>query len=647
MSGGRRRGLIIRSALGLAVGVLAAAVTLAARRAGWLEGTWVNALFFAVLLALPTARSLARRITLALALLLGLVPMLWWIPFGFWGLGRSAVLLALAIGLLAGLVIGNRRLGVRQIVPELALLDLAPLGAGVLGVVVQWQLLTVRTFDKALSLAVLHWDHASHFNMFSMIRTHGVVIPLLGNAPDGSAWSFRDYPQGFHALVAALAEMARTPAVGDAGAELVSYANYSSLVAVLTGVLAVSAVCSLPALRRRPLLGFPAAALVTSGWVFGPGASASLNGFTNFLVAAVLTAVAVLVLATAQDRFSFGTVWLLTACVVGIANNWALMGVFLAGAAISFVLPWRRLIVDLPRTPWSITSFALAVAVMLAGVMAAGSQLIRVKAEDVVFGIGGVPIPDFGTVIAVLFACVVAFAVPLGAMSREQLQTSRRLVLAGLSLAAAIVLILAMSAAQLLKGGTVSYYTHKLVIALVLVAVVVLALGLARIADGRTDVAVAEVARRRHPKGSWAVVTAAGSLVGLFAFGFPFPFKTAGLPATASAGVELQAQLKENAQPRTVARNLIDATAGRTGQPAFYLTTRPDQIDAVLAKQWYDALTSTYTEHGWKLSLFMFPLSGGPANLPSVVADIRAQDPSSVFITDPADKPLLDRALGL
>lgn len=38
------------------------------------------------------------------------------------------------------------------------------------------------------------------------------------------------------------------------------------------------------------------------------------------------------------------------------------------------------------------------------------------------------------------------------------------------------------------------------------------------------------------------------------------------------------------------------ATTGRQGQPAAYVTTRPTDLDAILAKQWYDGFPATYAQ---------------------------------------------------
>lgn len=77
----------------------------------------------------------------------------------------------------------------------------------------------------------------------------------------------------------------------------------------------------------------------------------------------------------------------------------------------------------------------------------------------------------------------------------------------------------------------------------------------------------------------------------------------------------------------------------------MYLTTNANDVDPVLAQQWFDGLRGNYSEHNWKLSLNMFPLSTGPDSLPEVVHAIKVADPRAQIIVDPENQPALDRIL--
>lgn len=129
------------------------------------------------------------------------------------------------------------------------------------------------------------------------------------------------------------------------------------------------------------------------------------------------------------------------------------------------------------------------------------------------------------------------------------------------------------------------------------------------------------------------------------AFGFIFPLAKEGLPPSSPSAVAMAKELKVlDEVPRPV-EMLMAATMGRQGQPAVYVTTRPTGIDAILAKQWYDGLTATYTGRSWELSLNMFELSGGVDNLRLVVNKIMKADPTALIIVDPENQAALNHIL--
>ncbi|WHP57971.1 hypothetical protein QMY03_13580 [Arthrobacter sp. KFRI-F3372] len=225
-------------------------------------------------------------------------------------------------------------------------------------------------------------------------------------------------------------------------------------------------------------------------------------------------------------------------------------------------------------------------------------------------------------------------------------------------LAAALVLAIGMAVAQLVKGGTLTYYSHKLGIALFLAGLVTLALVLAAFletlrlrtqaepADGGNDAAAAS------PRSSWRLsgagpvtASALAAVAATQAFGFTFPLAAEGLPPSSPSAVAMAKELKVLEEVPLPVEMLMTATMGRVGQPAVYVTTRPTDIDAILAKQWYDGLTATYTERSWELSLNMFELSGGPDNLRLVVNKIMKADPTALIIVDPENQAALNHIL--
>ncbi|MFJ6155532.1 hypothetical protein ACIQF8_01170 [Pseudarthrobacter sp. NPDC092184] len=636
----------------------AAAVVAALRLADSITGGWTIGLILACLLALPTARTFSARIAVSLSVLLGLIPLLWWVPSGFGPLGRGTLVLAGAVGAVAFVVFSEGvKAGVRRLVPQFSWLDWLPGGAAALSVWVHFNLLSVRSYEKALSLLTLNWDNASHFDIFHMQRLYGRVVPLLGASPDGSDWSFKDYPQGFHGVVAIFAELRFAKPAGTPAEELVNYANGSALVSVLVAAMVLAALASVPAFRRQPLIGFPALTLVAAGWVFGPGSSASLHGFPNFFLAVGLASVAI-VLAAGMGRPLHSPLLLsLVACVVGVAHNWVLLEVLVLGAAVMVLLPW-----DLRRWRATRSGYVFAVGVALVGVAGVGlalGQLAGVSTDAVLYGVGGVPIPDLGQLAVIIIGTAALATLVFSKSSRRLSGTSQRLRWSFTGLIAALALAICMAVAQLVKGGTLTYYSHKLGIALFLAGLVTLALMLAAFletvrvrprsgldaAGGSGAAAASPIDSRRLSRTGPVAASALATLAAMQAFGFIFPLAKEGLPPSSPSAVAMAKELKVLEEVPRPVEMLMAATMGRQGQPAVYVTTRPADIDAILAKQWYDGLTATYTERSWELSLNMFELSGGVDNLRPVVNRIMKAEPSAVIIVDPENQAALNHIL--
>ncbi|WP_285313367.1 hypothetical protein [Pseudarthrobacter sp. fls2-241-R2A-168] len=639
---------------------MATAVIVAALRlAGFLTGGWALALLLVCLVALPVARTVSARIAVTLSVLLGLVPLLWWVPSGFGPLGRGTLVLAAAAGAVAfAAAKGGFKTGARRLVPEIAWLDAVPIAAAGLSIWVHFNLLSIRAYDKVLGLLTMNWDNASHFDIFSMQRLYGRVIPLLGASPDGSEWSFQDYPQGFHGIVAIFAELTFGKSAGTPFDELVNYANGSSLVSVLVAVMVLAALASLPAFRRCPVKAFPALMLVAAGWIFGPGSSASLHGFPNFFLAAGLASVAIVLGATMDRPLRPSSLLPFVACVVGVAHNWALLEVLVLGAIVMVLQPWERERWRATRSGYLIAS--IIVLVGATGLALAIGQLVGVSTEAVLYGVGGVPIPDLGQLAVILLGTSALAALVFGKAPGNFGGTQQRLRWSFAGLAAGFVLGCVMALAQLSKGGTLTYYSHKLAIAMCLTGLVTMALAFAawleavrkRGLSGKLAGAATHGRDRssrktfRHAPGPTAMVASAlAAVAATQVFGFTFPLDALGLPPSSPSAVAMAKEFKVlDEVPRSIAM-LMSATKDRQGQPAVYVTTRPAEIDAILAKQWYDGLTATYTERGWELSLNMFALSGGPDNLRVVVNKIMKADPSALIVVDPENQAALNHIL--
>lgn len=643
----------------MAAGAAVAVIISVLRLMGVLTGGWCIVLLLAFLLAMPIARTFSARLALSLAVLFGLVPLLWWVPSGFGPLGRGTLVLAAAGGTLIFTAFKDGiRTGIGRLVPKFTWLDGMPVAAAVFSVWVHASLLSVRAYDKALSLLTMNWDNASHFDIFHMQRLYGRVVPLLGAAPDGSNWSFTDYPQGFHGIVAIFAELRFAKAAGTPADEVVNYANGSALVSVLVAVMVLAALAALPAFRRQQVIAFPVLMLVAAGWIFGPGSSASLHGFPNFFLAVGLASVAIVLAATMDRPLRPSSLVPFVACAVGVAHNWALLEVLVLGATVMVVQPWGR-----QRWRATVAGYLFAAVTVLVGVVGlilAVSQLAGVSTEAVLYGVGGVPIPDLGQLAVILLGTSALAALVFAKAPGPYGGTLQRLRCSFAGLAAALALAIVMALAQLAKGGTLTYYSHKLGIALFLAGLVTLALVLAALLETRRSRNLpgtrgaganglarssGRMTRGSAPAAGAIVASALAAAAATQAFGFTFPLAARGLPPSSPSAVAMGKESKVlDDVPRSVAM-LMAATKDRVGQPAVYVTTRPADIDAILAKQWYDGLTATYTEKGWRLSLNMFDLSGGVDNLRLVVNKIMKADPSAVIIVDPDNQAALNHIL--
>lgn len=635
-----RAGRVIR-------GVLVAAVVFTAvvlgRGADVTGGPAVLAASAVLLLTLPTARSLSHRLLIALTVLLGMAPVLWWIPFPLSSsTGRATILLALVAAWLGGWIASghNPRGRIRSLLPQIRAIDALPLAVAAMAAGTLAHFLKVRTAADAMTLLTMSWDNASHFNMYYMVRTHGQILGALGPSPDGGPWQFHNYPQGFHATVALLAELAKGARAAGPGGELVSYTVLSAFVSILAVTLVAAALCSLPLFRRRFFAAAPTVLLVAAGWIYGPGAAAPMHGFQNFYVAAAL-AVAFAVLMVLNIRVLQPLTLFAASCAaVGVMHNWALLATFLIGACAVLVLPGNRHRWLAHRRAYLLNG-CIAVFALLGAIPALG-QLSKISTEEVLYAVGGVPAPDYGTAAVIVLASV-ALALLAGRPDRPGFNPAAdqasRISAAAWAVVVGLAVVAFMAGAQISKTGTLSYYSVKYLLALELIALAVLGMGLVNLAGslppGRR--------RSRWAGGTALVLLCAASTQ---AFGLTLDTRSFGLPPSAPSAVESERQrLALEAPVPGYVQALLQAVESYDGTPAVYLTTHGKEFDAMLAFQWYDALTLSYTEKSARLMVHLVPLGSGAEALPAVVHALKTADPDVEIVVDPPNVALLQQIL--
>ncbi|QHT56315.1 hypothetical protein GXP71_09655 [Cellulomonas sp. H30R-01] len=574
-----------------AAALVAAAVVVLLRLTGVLEGPVAVVVGALLVLVVPTSRSVSRRVVLAGPVLLGWLPCLWWLPWGG-GVGRVTVMLAVGSAGLAARTAGAARpaRALRELLPDLRLVDLLPAGAAGAAALLAQPWLTVRAPGAALGMMSAGWDHSAHYDMVSMIRHHGAVVGHLAGPPDGGRWAYDTYPQGFHAAAAALVELVDGPVVATPAAELVTYAHVLGLLSVAVAALVVAAVCAVPGAARRPAVVLPLAALAAATLLLGPGGRVVTDGFPNLLVAVGLAAcVPTLVLCAARVHVPVLLV-ALGGAVVGVAQSWALLLVLCAGALPALVVPARRARWAARPTGWVATG-----AVALATLVGVGHALVTLAGTDLdavlVIDGAGSTVPSAHALPLLLGAVAVGVGV-LGEARRTRsvgLLRAGLLVgvpLAGLGFAAWVGWL------QIRSGGALTYYFWKQLVGLVVVAAVVLAV----------------VVTARASRGAARPVGAAGWTVALLVAAGATQVFGATLPAVQSAGfgalapgAATRGNLTEAGIAALPSADVVlgaaRAAAGEDGHRPVLVVPYPVEtgLHPFASAQWTSALTGTWT----------------------------------------------------
>lgn len=552
-----------------------------------------------VCLAVPTSRELSRRVLVAGCVVIGWVPMTWWwrVPLG--SVGHAGALLALTVGgLAAWLAWSDTRRKARSLLPRARLIDLWLAGSVAVIAWINEPRLVTTTPEVAMSRLLLGWDNVAHFNMTEMIRRYGVMI-IHAPAPPHGEWTYGAYPQGFHAVAATVMEMLVGVRVQDPAVELGAYAHALTVVAVVAVATVVAGLCSLPALRRRPLLALPLVAFVVATFGLGPGGLILNNGFPNYFVAVAMLCCIPLVVVQASRPGSLPMLVAVSGAALGVAHNWALLLVLGALAVVAAAFPWRR-----SRWPSSKRAWTLAGLVVIATAIggAAAWSLLRAYPSlvDILKIKGGIsPVPVNPVILETMLAAAAAASIGFRVRRRPSTQHGDEAVRVGwlaLVPAGGFLVAALVAAIEIRNGGDVTYYFWKVAIALQIVSVVVLCS------------AVPFVVRRPEPvRGRWvrlgralgrslASVAVAAAVFQAYGAWHVFPTQIGGPAAPGIQGRLANEALAK--RPIEDARLLLDAVRATSGNraPAVFAVPSPTgKVDGFLLVQWYYALTGTWT----------------------------------------------------
>jgi hypothetical protein len=610
---------VVASYVVLAVGVLPLPVILAA--------------LAVLLVVVPTAGGLSRRVALNGSLLIGWAQVLWWVRWPV-ALDHGAVVVAGAVGF-ALVMLGRPGRDRASVVPKVRPVDSLLLLAGIAATTAMSSWAFAGSSRRALTMMLPGADNYAHFHMFATIRTYGAVT-TAAPSPGGKGWAFDEYPQGFHALAATLSELLQ-PHLSRGVDMPLAYSRAVSLVVVLAVLTMTAAVISLPGLCDRPLVAAPVVALTCTAYLWKPGQQVLADGVANFRLAAAATATALLLGLGRRGRPGVAEAAAVGGLVMLVANAWAPMTLIAAPALPALLSPLRRTGHRLGRRRTLLVAGVLVVAAL--GVLKALVGLVmQIPVGNLVSAAGGVhganPLPPLLLLVVGLLVCVAA---PRRLRGQGAPELASRVRWTGLALVAGVVLATGLLVAQLQTVGTSSYYFVKLYLGffLVLAAVVPAICGLLA-ARWRTVVRRPAVAVAL----SLLLTIAATQAFGRFPSDRP-PLSTVGLAGTASVGPPFDAARIADGIMRAV-----DGSSSRASLSEDYVAIGRDRAaQPFYPDGWYHGMLASLTaQNVQRLDYLRMKVDTVPEAVP-VVRRLLQENPGATVVVAPDNLAQLRQGL--
>ena len=554
-------------------------------------GAWLLVILILLVLASPVSRSLSRRILISGSIVLGWMPILWWIPLPA-AFDRMALFVAIASGALAALLVHIATVSGswKVIFPRLRSVDSIPFVTGALALWVAAPFLTARDNLAALSLLMKSgWDHVAHFHMVRLLSSQGSVYPTFGASPDGSNWIGSIYPKHFHALVSSVIGLLNEQHHLSDAVSPSSYSVGVAVVVIASVVTLAAGVAQLPTLQRSPWVAGGLAGLVVAAYLFGAGTTAFSAGFPNFIVGCATASLASFIVLGMTKAVQPLQAFTLAGLIVATAHSWLLLLPLSSAVALTIIWPlrvrWRS-----SRLRFFATLGCILTAVI--GVLTAVAIVIPEISSSTITT-GGSEAFASGTLVAVLFTSIGCAVFVLRSRPHGKLSLSLRTALLGAVPAAGLVMLLGLGWYQLHHGGALSYYFSKLATGTLLVALCSLVIALASL------VPAAQSGGNRTGRAISAVGGAALIVASFQFFGYVGPLFGAAVPELASGLTYRAAAMSVvSAQESAEAKRLISAAkiASRLGfTPTLYVATLPGDQLPHLANQWHLALAGNWT----------------------------------------------------
>ncbi len=612
---------------------------------GVLPGPLLIAVLVLAALAIPSAQRLAGRVLRMVPILSALAFLTWMVPVRQMPHGD---LIAAAIGGALGYWVTRlaSERNLRRLLPRVDIVDLIAVpGVATVATINLKHMVLAPTASAAADFFALQWDNSSHSFIDVAMRHNGTLIRFLPLAPDGTQYSFTEYPAAYHASAEAFMTYLLGHGTATASDELLAWVRATGGLGVLGAVVAACAVASLIGVRRNQLTAALGAGMAGSVMIAGPGALGLVDGHYNFPFTLSMVMVAM------STVISMPRVWnpwrfsLLIAAVTCAAGSWLPMGVLAGVMALAIALP-------LERRRWSGTPLGirtcLGVGVLGAAVSAVQAwwviQAVPASMADAVGGISRVVASQF-TFALVGVVAGVAWSIWRGGRRGLRLGIRMRHGIVGSALLGLCGIYAAMAYGQWVEFGQVRYYAAKLQDGFVDLALVYLAMTLALVgaawpaADRLGPVDRVTPARKRPAA---RVVAAGAGIMAMFTWGLPTVGPITGddkPPTPASLATQIKARPEFQ-------RATVEASALKPDQYAV-IALLPGTGSALQDTVLVASLRGTYSEGTSQLLLRMLnskqdrtadlgptlapDLVSGKAVIiatPAIAADLRLADPT-------------------
>lgn len=594
-----------------------------------------------MLVALPSSARLSRRLALNGAMFMGWTPTLWMLPLPV-GLHRGALVCAGGTAVLVCWVAVSGTPGerLRTLVPSFHVTD-ACLPLVALAALVTFRLwISASTPQQALKLLLVGYDNVAHFDIFRMLRLNGMTVHRMGISPDGTGWSYGEYPHASHALLATYADLVQ-PTPGSGSQDLLLYMHVSALAMTVALLVLVGALCSIPRLTDRPLVMLPSVALTVAAFLWTPGASAIADGFANFWIAAVLASTTILLaMSVVGGDPQLRVIAAASGALSAAALTWVPLAL-LASPALLLLCPSGRARngTRSPTTAWVGRLFLLAA--VLAVVKAASMIVGHVAVSTLVGAEGQVTGTSIGPLLIIAIVAIGGLTryprmVVRASPEADDPPDSSRLRALSLTPIGGMVVLAILLLMQLRTLGTTSYFFLKLLVGYELVIVPMTA---ALVALYVVALVPRRVARPR------ALLLAVGSAV------VAAQFLGQVAPGSAPMLVERTYGTDADGEPLSLAAmsSGIIASVGQTdvGFDREYVALGVAHgYTALLPAVWHHSLTSTLTVRSQER---MSSFNGRIADPDEAVAPLRRMmlgHPTCTVIVDPHYVARLQARLG-